>query len=154
MKKQEEVATQQGLIAEAYEEKYATQKYSTSNLKHTYEDVVISAIDKYVDHKANVPKPKVTREEFEAQLNKIGWKIEKSGNGLNDRLFTPSGSATDWRVNKDSIEPYSTNLYGGESWVCSVKFFFDSMEILEEGTVSLGRDGGYVLFMNHDIKRN
>ncbi len=154
MKKSEDTAKQQELIAEAYQEKFGTQEYSRSNLKHTYEEIVIKAIDKYVDHKENGPKPKVTREEFEIQLNKIGWKIEKSWNGLNDRLITPSGAVTDWRVNTDDIEPYSTQLYGGVSWVCSVKFQFDSMEILEEDTISLGGNGGYVLFMNHDKKRN
>lgn len=95
----------------------------------------------------------ITREDFEKKINEIGWAIKKSWNGLNDILVSPSGTETDLRVLSDSVTPYSVKLYGGERYGCVVRFYFESMEIIDEGTVSLGCVGGHILFMNHDLKR-
>lgn len=95
----------------------------------------------------------ITSDDFEEKLNLIGWKIKKSWNGLNDVLVAPSGAETDLRVISDYVTPYSVKLYGGERYGCIVKFYFQSMEIMDDGTVSLGSSGGHILFMNHDLKR-
>ena len=88
----------------------------------------------------------MNREEFIKAINQVGWKVQPSWNGLNDKLISPTGKETDIRVMTDSLEPYSNNLFGGESWQMSVKWFFkDAKHNVEENYVSIN----HLLLMNN-----
>jgi hypothetical protein len=91
----------------------------------------------------------LTRKDFENQLKKIGWSIQKSGNGLNDKLITHNGKETGMRVNHDSLTIFSDSQFFGESFVGLVTFRFENMEIIEGDTICIG---GSILLMNHDKK--
>lgn len=98
----------------------------------------------------------VTREELEAALSLIGWKIRKSGNGLNDFIENNRGIATSFVVEGNEIE-IRKNLFGDDSYGGAVKFN------LYEISISTGGDNGkteyvslcftdknYISFYNHD----
>lgn len=57
----------------------------------------------------------MNKEEFVKAIEKVGFSIQKSWNGLNDKLISPTGTETDIRVLEDRLEPYSNQLFGGES---------------------------------------
>ncbi len=87
------------------------------------------------------------RQQFEEAINKIGWTIQKSWNRLNDRLVSTTGKETDIRVMTDSLEPFSNNLYGGESWQMTAKWFMkDAVFNEEEGYVAIN----HLLLMNNN----
>lgn len=88
----------------------------------------------------------MNREEFIKAINQVGWKVQPSWNGLNDKLISPTGKVTDIRVMTDSLEPYSNSLFGGESFQMSVKWFFkDAVHNKEENYVAIN----HLLLMNN-----
>lgn len=88
----------------------------------------------------------MNREEFIEAIQKIGWSVQKSHNGLNDRLISPTGAVTDIRVMSESLEPYSNKLYGGESFQMSAKWYYKDAIINEENKyVAIN----HLLLMNH-----
>lgn len=93
----------------------------------------------------------MNKQEFIEALSKIGWSVQLSYNGLNDKLVTPNSTITDIRVTEDCLEPYSNNLYGGESFVAIAKWYFkDAKYVEKEGYVSIN----HLLLMNHNLKTN
>jgi hypothetical protein len=90
----------------------------------------------------------MNRKEFIEAIKKIGWTVKGSWHGLNDRLVSPTGAVTDIRVNEDSLEPYSNELYGGESFYIQAKWYFKDAKINEkDGYVSINN----LLLMNHKL---
>jgi hypothetical protein len=88
----------------------------------------------------------MNKEKFLEAINKVGWKVQPSWNGLNDKLISPTGKETDIRVMTDSLEPYSNNLFGGESFQMSVKWFYkDAIFNEEENYVAIH----HLLLMNN-----
>ena len=79
----------------------------------------------------------MNREEYIKAINQVGWKVQPSWNGLNDKLISPTGKETDIRVMTDSLEPYSNNLFGGESWQMSVKWFLKTQNTTSKKTMYL-----------------
>jgi len=78
------------------------------------------------------------RERLERELYKIGWKIQKSWNGLNDKLISIDETIkTDIRVCDDHFEPYSNKLYGGKSFVILAKWYFANAYKLEDGSIAI-----------------
>lgn len=91
----------------------------------------------------------MNKQEFEQAIAKIGWSIQKSWNGLNDKLVSPSGAVTDIRVREDKLEPFSNKLYGCESNNISAVWYLKDVEYNEkEGYVAIN----HLLLMNHDKK--
>lgn len=93
----------------------------------------------------------MNRQEFIDALNKIGWSVKLSHNGLNDKLVTPNGTITDMRLREDCLEPYSNNLYGGESFIASAKWYLKDARYEEkEGYIAIN----HLLLINHNINKN
>lgn len=91
----------------------------------------------------------MNKQEFEQAIAKIGWSIQKSWNGLNDKLVSPTGYETDIRVLGDRLEPFSNKLYGGESNNMSAVWYLkDATYNEKEGYVAIN----HLLLMNHDKK--
>lgn len=86
------------------------------------------------------------RAQFIKAINQVGWKVQPSWNGLNDKLISPTGKETDIRVTSDALEPYSNKLFGGESFQISVKWYFkDAVHNIRENYVAIN----YLLLMNN-----
>lgn len=82
-------------------------------------------------------------------ISTIGWTVQPSWNGLNDKLVSPNGVVTDIRVCDDCLEPYSNHLYGGESFNIYARWYFKDAYInTEEKFVAINN----LLLMNHDKK--
>ena len=96
----------------------------------------------------------LTRKQLKKHLEKIGWKIRESRNGMNCHIRNQKGEATNWRVKHDGLEL----LYGknfGENGSGSVVFLFKNCKIqmLDKNCVSIFSDGNESVFMhfyNHD----
>lgn len=107
----------------------------------------------------------MTRQELENNLSKIGWKIFKSGNGLNDFIINHKEECTKFVVTKDNKLEVREKLFGGEYSFSMGTINFD----LSESTTSFGShfaaedteneakwvsvnftDKNYILFFNHD----
>lgn len=56
----------------------------------------------------------MTHEELETALSKIGWRIEKSWNGLNDVIVNHKNEKTSFYVDESKIE-IREHLFGGDS---------------------------------------
>src|SRR5882757_5508451 len=101
-----------------------------------------------------------TRIELETELAKIGWRIEKSGNGLNDYIINHFGERTSFVVQHDSLE-VRKNLFGGDTSMSRGNFHLqlDKIEVRSEATfygeeiewVSLGLgEHNFIQFYNHE----
>jgi hypothetical protein len=88
----------------------------------------------------------MTKDKFLEAIDKIGWRVQKSWNGLNDKLVSPTGIITDIRVSGDKLEPYSNKLYGGESFQMTVCWYYkDAIYNEADGFISIDN----LLLMNH-----
>lgn len=97
----------------------------------------------------------MNKEQFiELIYNKIGYTVQRSHNGLNDKLVTHNGTVTDIRVCEDHLEPYSNHLYGGESFNIQAKWDFKNKDsvVYSEELKCVSVDG--LLLMNHDLAAN
>lgn len=97
------------------------------------------------------------RTELENALAKIGWKIDRSGNGLNDFIINNKGQATSFVVQGDMLE-IRKELFG-ESFMGGIYLKLDSIDI-STGSITDGgeicrvtlafNDDCYIQFYNHD----
>lgn len=90
----------------------------------------------------------MTREELEAALAKIGWRISKSGNGLNDYIINHEGEKTRFVVDGDRLE-IRQNLFGGESSLGKGNCHFE----LQHMTITEGGDNGKAEFVTLDFSK-
>lgn len=101
----------------------------------------------------------MTRENLEHYLAKIGWRIEKSWNGLNDYIINHLNEKTRFVVSNDKIEVRS-NLFGGDTNLgkgmfsisleaCSLKSGSDNPNKTE--WISIEMQGNYILMCNHEL---
>lgn len=89
----------------------------------------------------------MNKEEFIKEINKVGWTVQKSWNGLNDKLISPTGTVTDIRVMLDRLEPFSNKLYGGESHYMSMVWYYkDAIFNKEHNFAAING----LLLMNHN----
>lgn len=76
----------------------------------------------------------MTREQLEKSLAKIGWRIAKSSNELNDFIINDEGEATDLVAYGDSLE-IRADLFGKTSFKGSCHFNFSGITIKEGNSV-------------------
>lgn len=80
----------------------------------------------------------MTREELETSLAKIGWRIDKSGNGLNDYIINDKNEVTSFVVRGNFLE-VRKYLFGKSSFNGSIHFELSDL-IISEGS-ALGIQG-------------
>ena len=76
----------------------------------------------------------MTREQLEKSLAKIGWRIRKSGNGLNDFIITDEDEATDMVAYGDSLE-IRADIFGKTSFKGGIHLEFSGITIKEGSSV-------------------
>lgn len=93
----------------------------------------------------------MNREKFIEAIENLGYKVEISWNGLNDRLYAPNGNPTAWRVCHDCIEPsfIPSDKLWGDSFNGVCKLYYDEMNVTDN-YVSVGAGKSGALFFNHD----
>ena len=87
-----------------------------------------------------------TLEEFEENLNKIGFSIK--GRYPNSWIYKPDNTRTYYRVMSDRIEM----CFRDENFISydACFYFKDSdVELIDGDAVSLGKNGIFAMFYNH-----
>lgn len=101
----------------------------------------------------------MTNKQLEIALEKIGWKIEKSWNGLNDVIVNHKNEKTAFYVDNNKID-IRADLFGGESNLGRGGIHFE----MENIKCSVGGDNGkdefvslnfndtsFIQFYNHKL---
>lgn len=109
-----------------------------------------------------MPKMKynLSRKRLETMLNKIGWRVNNSGNGLNDFIINHYGERTALRVLSDRIEfrgcEDTFGKKGCKYGPCgTISFYFkgSQIELTDKHCISIIAKGGDDVFIQlHSFK--
>ncbi len=102
----------------------------------------------------------MTRTELEKELALIGWRIEKSWNGLNDYIINYKGEKTSFVIRDNYLE-IRTNLFGGKTSMSngSIHFELANLSVSSGNTVENGKvdwvsinfsKKNFIQFFNHE----
>jgi len=77
---------------------------------------------------ADTKKP-LSTESLKEMLPLIGWKYFESPNGLNDKLISHTGNASNFRISKDNSFEYRLNGHKDDYYHISHTIHYDEYEI-------------------------